>query len=672
MLFTPDCRCVLLVACLVSAALATVTSRAVVKCPASRLADNQDCIPFVVNKAIAGIKFSIYSWSDPTAPTTALADPQYLQPLQDAAEKALPIYAGYTNTKIDSIRVYLTKETDSTLRGETDGQAPDPRICSIKIVGNADGSPNSDTYSVQQALAHELYHCKQKYSVRFGVLLHSFLDRGLQILSDVSELTRALGVQRTFDVTKPVTSNRWWYESSAEYFANVFYPNSQPDHMQYYCPLSPLFAQGSSGGYASSLFFQHLSNTFTPDNAIHNWVVSRISHPSSTLQEEQMKLSSDHFITKAFPSFVTQFIAGAVTYINKVPVVGIRTNCGDDTLIDSVSYSLPAKPGSYQQKLIVLPWQISEQLIITFPAKRMVSFTLTPSGSHTVLQYRAKGQDTWTTAKKGPNIIDSSCHKIEYTFLATSTSNGDTTTPFPVKIQFTVTKPTHNRKVKRDVAYRNTNMRYLGHNSSMTVAQEIPQGDPDKRAEISKRQDGDADTCPISNCPYGSWSFTSDLEINGIKESTPGGTTVSGIDVTGSGTFTLDQDTKSVTLQFDSFSQAFTDTSPSSDGTGDIVIHYNQAIDGGGTATAVFAADGKSFKLANPTYTGKFASETTYNDGDPMGPMGDFAVGFGPDVEVDFACDNVAQDGDDHMSLNGLFGGAYIYDIYYEPDDTTA
>ena len=640
MLITHSFLHFIVVACAVST-LASVTPRSVQKCPYSRLADNQDCIPYVVDKEIAGIKLSIYSWTDPKSPTTALASSQYLQPLQNVAAKILPVYGRYMETKVNSVRIYLTKDPGDPDRGVTDFQNPDKSVCSIKIIGNADGSDNSDIYSVQQTLAHELYHC----------------------------------VQRTFDEHKPDRSNVWWYESSAEYFANVYYPNTKPDHMQYYCPSSPLFLQASSGGYASSLFFQHLSNTFTPDIAIHNWVVSRIKAPSHDLQQEQMMLSSDHFINKAFPSFTTQFVDGAIRYIDDEPVVSIRTKCKTPDLVtETVTYTLPKGAGCYHTELLgVTPWRIYNELIATFPANRLISFSFTTqSGDDTVLQYRKTGDEAWKQIKQGKQgSVDMNDKDTEYAFLASSTSNADIKTVFDVGIDFTVKMPPHNRKAKRDLGLRHSNLKRLGYNSSMILAEEPTAGDSDKQKEMSKRQERDDDSCDITSCPYGGWSFTADLEIDGIKESTPGGVTVSDIAVTGSGTFTLDQATMIVTLKFDSFSQAFTDTSPSSDGTEDISVHYDLAIDGGGTATAVFAADGKSFKLANPTFSGTFASETTYNDGDAMGPTGDFAVGFGPGVPIEFACDNVATDGDDHMSLNGLFGGNFIYDLFFQPDEST-
>jgi hypothetical protein len=285
-----------------------------------------------------------------------------------------------------------------------------------------------------------------------------------------------------------------------------------------------------------------------------------------------------------------------------------------------------------------------------------------------------QGRDkTWKTAQKGKSVsIDSSCTSSQYLFLATSTSDADTTTAFPVTIKFTVKKVPKKRKAKRDKADGNPMLgENPGDNSSVIPAEDTPEGDPDNKNEIRKRQDGDGDSCPTSSCPYGSWILTAALDADGIKDSTPEGITVSNIDVTGSATFTLDQETKRSTLQFDSFSASFDDTSVSPEGE-DVSIHYDLAIDGGGTATAIFADDGQSFTLAKPTYTGSFASQTTYPEGAPQGATGDFGVGFGPDVDVVFACDSISTDGDNHMSLNGLFGGAFIYDLFFEPADTTA
>jgi hypothetical protein len=154
-------------------------------------------------------------------------------------------------------------------------------------------------------------------------------------------------------------------------------------------------------------------------------------------------------------------------------------------------------------------------------------------------------------------------------------------------------------------------------------------------------------------CPYGSWQLTAASYENFIKKSTPGGVTVSDIDASGSATFSLDKDTKKATIQFNSFTGSFTDSSDDED------IHYDLAIDGGGTATAVFASDGNSFKLASPTYTGKFSSQTSFAGGDPQGPDGDFGLGFGPDIEIVWACGSPGED----MSLNGKSGGGFFYNV---------
>lgn len=158
---------------------------------------------------------------------------------------------------------------------------------------------------------------------------------------------------------------------------------------------------------------------------------------------------------------------------------------------------------------------------------------------------------------------------------------------------------------------------------------------------------------PSGKCPYGSYQLTAASYEKFIKASTPHSTEVSDIDVSGSATFSLDKDTKKVTIQFKSFSGSFTDT------TGDSVVHYDLAINGGGTATAVFASDGKSFKLASPTYTGKFSSQTSFAGGDPQGPDGAFGLGFGPDVEILWACGSPGKD----MSLNGQSDGTFIYNL---------
>jgi hypothetical protein len=638
MWFTPILCFSILIIGLVSSALALVAPRAVEECPENRFVDgaNRKCIPYVVGKSIAGVKFSLYTWTESETSTTPAADPQYLQPLAEAAATVLPVYVGYMKTKVPKVKVYLTGKSKSlpNLAGQTDFRNADPTVCGIEIVGDGSGSSN-DIKSVQQTFAHELYHC----------------------------------VQRTFELTQPQPSNDWWLEGSAAYFGNVFYP-ATPNHLQTYCGSSPLFVQAPSEGYAGSLYFQYLSDTLTSDVAINDWVSSRLKDSiSTTLPGEQLTISSEPLITKAFPSFASHFLDGTIIYNNGEKITNLPPK-GCDELITTV-YEVSMKPNTYEMTTYVLPWEIDLKPEVLLPANRLISFTFdAPSGSHTALQYRRNDEKKWTTVQKGKAVsIDKSCEQQNYIFLATSTGDGAPSTQIPVTIHFTVKKPPKNRKMKRNVGRSNFfRVEQAKGNSNMTLADESLEEDLHSQDGISKRQDGDAASCPISKCPYGSWKFTAAVESDGIKASTPGGVTVSNIDTKGSGTFTLDPDTQEATLQFDGFSASFDDTSVGSDGK-DLTIHYDLAIDGGGTATAVFAADGQSFTLTKPTYTGTFASQTTYPDAEPVGPTGDFAVGFGPDVVVDFSCDSVATDGDENMSLNGLFDGAFVYDIYYEPDD---
>lgn len=213
-----------------------------------------------------------------------------------------------------------------------------------------------DVKSVQQCLAHELYQC----------------------------------VQRTFGIQQPLPTskfpNNWWFEGSAEYFGNVFFPNTNPDHMQYYDPRFPLYGQVPSTGYAGALFFQHLSNALNSDEVIHKWVVGRKDTESFTPESEQQKLSFDDFITKVFPSFATQFTDGLIRYQDNAPVISAF-----QAETRYKEHILPKKPGVYQFKTSVYPFAILSKMKITIPAKRDIAFTYEGPGTRdnsTVLWYR--------------------------------------------------------------------------------------------------------------------------------------------------------------------------------------------------------------------------------------------------------------------------------------------
>ncbi|OAL36407.1 hypothetical protein AYO20_04303 [Fonsecaea nubica] len=609
MLFQSTLHIPLLVLGLVSNTLALVAPRAVADCPTNGFQSGRKCIPYVENKDIAGIKFSLYTWTDRKAPASPVADPKYLKPLQSAAAKALPVYADLMQTKVKTVRVYLTEE-DGTIRGATDYHELDPTICNVRVIGSGDG-PSSDIESVQQTLAHELYHC----------------------------------VQRTFGMEQPFQDdslpNNWWFEGSAEYFGNFFFPDTKPDHMQKYDPASPLYNQKHDFSYPGSLFFQHLSNVFTSNKEIHDWVVSRKSTTSSTLQDERRWLSSDSFITKPFPSFATAFKDDLILYSNGEPVPrDFKVN------LHTPACTLSDKPGVYDTKTFTRPWTIWETLDVALPDKRDISFKYTvPSGqgSNVVLQYSKDGEKSWKTAGKGATVkVD--CGSKKYTYLATSTGNGDVKTSVPVTIEFTVKKKkkgSNKHKAKRDetdgdlstsegLEYNPRALRAADTRPREIIVVSLDNDDGDDD------DDDEGDSCSTDKCIVGDWNLdVPSMQAFLSEQLSASDVAISNVAVTGSSSFSVKKDLSSA-MTFKGLDIAYDGSAGGYDF--HTLIDITGSVDGT-LKLGKTAAGGDSFTWTNVKSQGLAKTTTTIAGFDDPTEL-DISLDqqYGSDTQVHYTC----------------------------------
>ncbi|KAH7389901.1 hypothetical protein BKA66DRAFT_548266 [Pyrenochaeta sp. MPI-SDFR-AT-0127] len=588
----------ILVVC-VSNALALVAPRAAaVDCPPNKL-DFRKCIPYVENKDIDDISFSLYTWTKTEAPDSPSADSEYLKPLQLAAATALPVYAKLMKTK-------------------TDFNEPDQSVCSIRVAGYGLDKEQGDVKSVQQSLAHELYHC----------------------------------VQRTFGIGQPIPTSRlpnnWWFEGSAEYFGNIFFPNTNPAHMQHYHPRFPLYAQDPSIGYAGALFFQHLSNALNSDEVIHKWVVGRKDTESSTPESEQQKLSFDNFITKAFPSFATQFTDGLIRYQDYTPVVS--TYQAETRYKELI---LPRKPGVYKFTTWVYPFTILSKVKMTFPTKRKITFIYKApdaQDSSTVLRYRKVTDTTWKTAAKGAdNKVDDDCSEL--LFLATSTSGVVVTEPFPVTLTFTVQrKAPKKRKVKRDDPVDNP------------IPTVNPQDNPDLGPSVNDPEeitvvsldpdDGDddeeGDSCS-NKCIVGTWNLDIPSMQAFLTERLSGvsAATITNLAVTGSSSLIVKASLSS-NMTFNSLDIGY-DGSASG-------FSFHTVIDITGSVAGTIQLGDNAFTWVDPQSQGTVKTTTTVQGfGDPIEMDLPVEKQYGPTTQVQYTCK------ENKLQTSGYVNGAFTW-----------
>lgn len=600
-----------------------VTPRAnAVDCPPNGflLTLSRKCIPYVQGKTIAGISFSLYTFTADNAPTAPVADAKYLEPLQNATERILPVYADLMQTKLKTIRIYLSDEQGD--RGKTDFREADQSVCSVQVSGFGLDQKNGDILSVQQALAHELYHC----------------------------------VQRTYGMDQPVQDattlpNNWWFEGSAEYFGNVFYPGSKPDHMQSYNPHRQLFFQKEpSLGYGASLFWQHLSNTGVADKDIHNWVVGRKLSVSFGLNEEQTRVSTDDFIAKAFPSFATRFLDGAVHYSNKVPVVNFFRNTVTNREFKAEEFK---QPGTHELDMTVLSWGIWETAVVSFPPKREVTFTWQPvvdkQDSVTVLMYRKSTEAVWRTAKRGEKVVvDSACS--QYTFLGVSTRDtANVRKGFTITITFTV-KKSKGKKAKRD-------------DDDPIPAEDPPVNDPDAPTPEEPRDglittsvdnsgpddDGDeGDSCSTNKCIVGNW----DLDIPSMQSflqqrlSGNAAATISNLVVSGSSSLIITQALsstmtfKNLDIGYDGSASGFT---------------FHTIIDLTGSVAGTVKLGDDAFTWIDPKSDGTVKTTTSLSGFDPIEIDYPVDKQYGPTTQVRYTCK------DDKLQTEGYVDGKFTW-----------
>jgi hypothetical protein len=178
--------------------------------------------------------------------------------------------------------------------------------CSVRLFPSM--AKGGDEGSILGTIAHELFHCFQ--------FVH-------------------------FDAQTNAPGRNWWFEGSAEYFANVVYPtlNFEWGLARQFDPSTPLTQQT----YANCLFFQFLGNT------IGNEAILKLfaAMPASGGEKEQQAA------LLAFPGFLDLYQDFAQHYLDKAIV---DTGGGVVPAIPLVGPPFYDVPGSMTVKNIPVPF----------------------------------------------------------------------------------------------------------------------------------------------------------------------------------------------------------------------------------------------------------------------------------------------------------------------------
>ena len=251
----------------------------------------------------------------------------------------------------------------------------------------------------KQALAHELYHCVQSYT-----------------------MGPSIGSQ--------VASSLWVIEGSAQYFSNRVYPDAnyewpgaQTDRE--YNPARAIYNQRGDHVYGTSLYFQSLEKTKSP-TVLSDWVLSTKQNDNGKAERHRLSILSG--FTNDFYTFAKQLSLKIVDTSGAV-IPGLTTITPESVSISAGAAVLKTTP------FTVKVFQISP------PAGYTVQLSA-PAYSHQRLAYRLPSETAWTTFSTLPATVDVSCTGTTILLLFISTKDDSTDS---VKVSIKKTKRSHKR-----------------------------------------------------------------------------------------------------------------------------------------------------------------------------------------------------------------------------------
>lgn len=575
------------------------------QCPFASATGGGDfpCHTYAKNKIITGSKLSIYRFPE-VEPNTP-----YLGLIESIAKEVIPAYTDYLKEngvlKTLDVKVYLV---DSLSSGSKIASAQTvPRLpyngdeCYMQVLRPRSSSDNAMTEMIfKRTVAHELYHCVE---LRLG--------------------------KEPTDSQKS-TSN-WWYEASAEYFANTFYPSPEREALiKLYDPQQPLY-NSRVDGYSASLFFQYLSNTGWSDKDIHDWVM--IQSFTENFGAETTRVSKDPKIDAAFPGFATRFIDNQIKFKNGAAIQSIY-----HSEVKTIPFTVPkSHKGVFDLKVNVLPFTVQKQWRTSFEPNQIVSMAFAvddKADSKTLLQYRKTGETNWTPLKPGAKAelqggANTKCPlgTSEYTFLVTST--------FDALASGTVHFD--------DLAFATI---------SFTV-QEISKRRRDDSCEQPPPTTNNNNNTTSNECLVGSWKLDIPSMQSFLTEHMESAVpvTLSNLAVAGSLDLEFKAD-KSSTMDFDHFNIAY-DVAASG-------MSFNTKIDitGSVSASVVPSPDSNpaAFTWVDAKATGTVASTTKVDGlGEPVQLDFPLEEQYGSSTTVQYTC------GGDKMTMAGYVDGKFVW-----------
>jgi hypothetical protein len=302
--------------------------------------------------------------------------------VQDALQAVYDSHAAYSQYgKLMNVDVVFTllaapEDPTSTLAEVTSPGASGR--CEILIYPMALTQPSPN---FRQTVAHEMFHCFQQWQ---------YPDH--------------------FDSSWAVQD--WWGEATAEYFSNVVYPAVNDEW-----PRVPYFGYNSAThplvemSYENWIFFQYLANQVGDPGVL---ALIKSMPVAGTTSDQAAKLATYPNIETMFHQFGRDFVDKKIVDADQPTLVPTGW------LYVPPQFRLTFGPGDHSVSLLSAPPFTLTRYGLNFAPERVYAVTVAESGPTGLYASRLyPGPANWIPL---PSTVSSGCGKVNYYFLATSTS----------------------------------------------------------------------------------------------------------------------------------------------------------------------------------------------------------------------------------------------------------
>jgi hypothetical protein len=276
-------------------------------------------------------------------PTASTPNNCYQQGAVNAIDKTMKIYSllfgsTYLGAATLSVKVYIVNEVNAPPFQDVHAVTKDGGggncITQISINFPKGGGPRP-LPNFQEILAHELYHCVQ-YALNKPPV-------------------------RVDDTPVPWG---WWYEGTAEWFANIVYPGAK-ETISYFDPNFSIYNLPIFDPDTAALFFAYMDKAVFNPASVHGWMVNQ--KYSTSFGNELTRISKDVQLVPAFPGFADAYFDQKISYYNGGLITeSLYTNFAPKPI------NLPTDASyTFQLTLDIVPWTVNTVYTATFKRIRM-------------------------------------------------------------------------------------------------------------------------------------------------------------------------------------------------------------------------------------------------------------------------------------------------------------